>query len=125
MTAEKNNRFSLEELPLHLIMEIFTSGQLSASDFASAEISSRMFRNSHEMFPQKFRSMIDFAAFSLCAAHPLFASLSPNSRTDLLDRCHGNWKMVLRFLQSIEQSSGTVTTSSGNVQSRFLYSNSP
>ncbi|MQL88628.1 hypothetical protein Taro_021201 [Colocasia esculenta] len=116
MMAERNRCISIEELPLHLIMEILSSGRLGAADLACLETSCRMFRGSHDMFPHKFRSMVEFAAFTLCRAQPVFASLPPSARRDLLDRCGGNWKKVLRFLQSVEQSSGTVATSAGNMQ---------
>lgn len=72
------------------------------------------------MLPQKFRTMVEFVAFTLCGAQPVFTSLPPDSRRDLLDRCDGNWKKVLRFLQSVEQSFGTVATSAGNVESYIL-----
>ncbi|CAA6655671.1 unnamed protein product [Spirodela intermedia] len=87
-------------------MEILCSGRLGAADLACLETSCRMFRGSHEIFPKKFRSVVEFVAFTLCGDQP----------RDLLDRCDGNWKKVLRFLQSLEQSSGTVATSSGNMQ---------
>jgi hypothetical protein len=46
--------------------------------------------------------------------------MGPAARGELLERCGGSWKKVLRFLQSVEQSSGTVHTSSGNVRISLL-----
>ncbi|XP_078427428.1 regulator of chromosome condensation (RCC1) family protein isoform X2 [Wolffia australiana] len=115
MAAERSRSVSIEELPLHLITEIISSGCLSAADLASLEISGRIFREIHDVFPHKFRSMIEFAAFDRCAAHPLFSSLPSNSRSEILDRSDGNWKKVLRFLQALEQSSGAAATSAGKI----------
>ncbi|XP_077241741.1 regulator of chromosome condensation (RCC1) family protein [Tasmannia lanceolata] len=114
--ADRHRSISIEELPSHLILEILNSGRLSAVDLACLEKSCRIFRGSHEMYPHKFRSMPEFVAFRLCSAHSIFVSLPSDSQKELLDRCGGNWKRVLRFLQSVEQSSGTVETSSGNMQ---------
>jgi len=113
--ADRGRTFSIEELPAHLILEILSSGKLSSSDLACLETTCRMFRGSQGTYPNKFRSMIEFAAFHLCKAHSIFSSLPLNSRKDLVDRCGGCWKKVLRFLQSVEQSAGTVETSAGNV----------
>ncbi|XP_072987460.1 ultraviolet-B receptor UVR8 isoform X1 [Typha latifolia] len=114
--AEKNRAFSIEELPTHLILEVLSSGRLGAADLASLESTCKLFRGRHGIFPNKFRSMVDFAAFHVCESHTVFACLPPNARGDLVERCGGNWKKVLRFLQSVEQSSGTVETSAGNMQ---------
>ncbi|XP_058082058.1 ultraviolet-B receptor UVR8 isoform X2 [Magnolia sinica] len=114
--ADRERSFSIEELPSHLILEILTSGRLSAADLACLEKTSRIFGGSHGLYPHKFRSMAEFAAFHLCGAHSIFGSLPMNARMELLDRCSGNWKRVLRFLQSVEQSSGMVETSAGNMQ---------
>ncbi|KAG0447086.1 hypothetical protein HPP92_028532 [Vanilla planifolia] len=58
--------------------------------------------------------MTEFAAFHLCENHLIFSQLPPHARKNLVERCCGNWKKVLRFLQSVEQSTGTVNTSAGN-----------
>jgi alpha-tubulin suppressor-like RCC1 family protein len=39
-----------------------------------------------------------------------------NAQKELFDRCDGNWKRILKFLQSVEQSSDMVETSTGNMQ---------
>ncbi|KAI3457479.1 hypothetical protein Pfo_014142 [Paulownia fortunei] len=105
---------SIDDLPLHLILEILTSGRLSAVDLVCLELTSRTFWASHGLFPKKFRSLVDFAAFRLCGLHPIYSSLQDIARNELYNRCNGNWKRVLRFLQSVEQSSDMVQTSAGN-----------
>lgn len=110
----------VEDLPLHLVLDILTSGRLSAVDLVCLELTSRTFRGNHGFFPKNFRSLVDFAAFQLCGLHPIYASLHSASQKQALDRCNGNWKRLLRFLQSVEQSSDVVQTSSGNVLSIFF-----
>ncbi|GLT83366.1 hypothetical protein SLE2022_016590 [Rubroshorea leprosula] len=107
---------SIEELPSHLVLEILTSGRLSAVDLVCLELTSRMFGGSQAMYPLKFRSLADFAAFQLCASHGIFVGMSLTAQKELFDRCNGNWKRVLRFLQSVLQSSAMVETSAGNMQ---------
>ncbi|GJN07527.1 hypothetical protein PR202_ga25365 [Eleusine coracana subsp. coracana] len=105
MAGEKAPRaFSIEELPGHLVGEVLTSGRLAAADLARLEATCRA-----------LRPLAEFAASKLCAARTSFAAIGPAARAELLDRCGGSWKKVLRFLQSVEQSSDTVHTSSGNV----------
>ncbi|XP_058218304.1 ultraviolet-B receptor UVR8 isoform X1 [Rhododendron vialii] len=106
---------SIEDLPSHLIVEILSCGKLSVVDLVCLELVSRAFRGSHHgLFPPSFRSLVDFAAFQLCGSHPIYAPMSPNARNGVFNRCRGNWKRVLRFLQSVEQSSNVVETSLGN-----------
>ncbi|XP_068645480.1 ultraviolet-B receptor UVR8 isoform X1 [Aristolochia californica] len=112
--ADRNRSFSIEELPSHLILDILTSGCLCAADLASLESSCRMFRGCHGLYPLKYPSMAEFAAFELCKAHSIFSCLPPNAQKELFDRCGGIWKRVLRFLQSVERSCGIVETSAGN-----------
>ncbi|XP_058218305.1 ultraviolet-B receptor UVR8 isoform X2 [Rhododendron vialii] len=110
---------SIEDLPSHLIVEILSCGKLSVVDLVCLELVSRAFRGSHHgLFPPSFRSLVDFAAFQLCGSHPIYAPMSPNARNGVFNRCRGNWKRVLRFLQSVEQSSNVVETSLGNMQIR-------
>ena len=105
MAGEKASRaFSIEELPGHLVGEVLTSGRLAAADLARLEATCRA-----------LRPLAEFAASKLCVARAAFAAMGPAARGDLLERCGGSWKKVLRFLQSVEQSSGTVATSSGSV----------
>jgi hypothetical protein len=105
MAGEKAPRaFSIEELPGHLIGEVLTSGGLAAADLARLEATCRA-----------LRPLAEYAASKLCAARAAFAAMGPAARGELLERCGGSWKKVLRFLQSVEQSSGTVETSSGSV----------
>ncbi|KAL5977698.1 hypothetical protein ACLOJK_039226 [Asimina triloba] len=113
--ADCERLFSIEELPSYLILEILTSGRLSSVDLACLEKTSRIFTSTLGLVPHTFRSLAEFAAVQLCEAHLIFAALPGNARTELLDRCGGNWKKVLRFLQSVEQASGMVETSAGNV----------
>lgn len=106
MAGEKSPRaFSMEELPGHLIGEVLTSGRLAAADLARLELTCRA-----------LRPLAEHAASRLCVARTAFAVLGPADRGELLTRCGGSWKKVLRFLQSVEQSSDTVETSSGNMQ---------
>lgn len=107
---------SIEDLPSHLILEILTSGRLGAVDLACLELTSRTFGGSHGLYPHKFWSLVDFVAFQLCVSNTMFAWMSRNAQGELFDRCNGNWKRVLRFLQSVEQSSEMVETSAGNMQ---------
>ncbi|KAL0362702.1 UNVERIFIED_CONTAM: Ultraviolet-B receptor UVR8 [Sesamum calycinum] len=107
---------TMDDLPLHLILEILTSGRLSAADLVCLELTSRTFWGSHGLFSEKFRSLVDFAAFRLCGSHPIYSSLRNNAQSELYNRCNGNWKRVLRFLQSVEQSSHMVETAAGNMQ---------
>ncbi|KAL3820955.1 hypothetical protein ACJIZ3_006860 [Penstemon smallii] len=106
----------MDDLPLHLVLDILTSGRLSAVDLVCLELTSKIFRASDGLFTHKFRSLVDFAAFKLCQLHPIYISLRDNPRNELFDRCNGNWKRMLRFLQSVEQSSQMVQTSAGNMQ---------
>lgn len=113
---------SIEELPSHLILEILCSGKLSAIDLVCLEFTSKTFgASNHGFYPFKFKSLIDFAAFQLCASNATYSMMGLNSQRELYDRCGGNWKRVLRFLQSVEQSSDMVDTSSGNVLFCSLY----
>lgn len=113
---------SMEELPSHLILEILCLGRLSAIDLVCLELTSKTFGGYHHglLYPFKFKSLIDFAAFQLCASHAIYSRIGLNSQRELYDRCGGNWKRVLRFLQSVEQSSEMVETSSGNVLCHYI-----
>ena len=113
--ADRCNTFSIEELPSHLMLEILSCGRLSAVDLVCVELSSRVFGISQGLYPLKFRSLVDLAAYQLCSSHPIYGPLSVESREELFDRCGANWKRVLRVLQSVEQASHIVETSAGNV----------
>lgn len=106
---------SMEDLPVHLILEILMSGRLAVIDLISLELTSRTFRGTHGLFPKKFKSLVDYAAFQLCGLSSIYASLHCNAQEELLKRCNGNWKRLLRFLMAVEQSSDMVETSAGNV----------
>lgn len=113
--TERYRPVSIDELPSHLILEILSSGRLSAVDLVCLELTSRTFGGSQGLYPKKFRSLVDLAAFQLCVSHSIYSRLSRNAQRELRDRCGGNWKRVLRFLLSVEQSSDIVETSAGNV----------
>ena len=115
---------SLADLPLHLILEILTSGPLRAVDLVSLELTSRTFRANARLDTrfQSNSSLVNFAAFQLCWSHPLYSSMHLEERKALFDKTEGNWKRVLRFLQSVDQSSDMVETSAGNVLSPLHYS---
>ncbi|KAK8579216.1 hypothetical protein V6N12_069545 [Hibiscus sabdariffa] len=115
--ADRIRSFSIDDLPSHLILEILTSGkQLSAVDLVSLELTSRTFWGSLGVYPTKCRSLVDLAACQLCTTHGIYTGMSCSSQRDVFERCDGNWKRVLRFLQSVEQSSDMVRTSAGNMQ---------
>ncbi|KAJ4836168.1 hypothetical protein Tsubulata_004977 [Turnera subulata] len=115
--ADRYRLVSMEELPSHLILEILTTGRLSAVDLVCLELTSRTFGGSHELFyPHKFRSLVDFAAYQLCLSHSVHYGMAQNAQKELFDRCGGNWKRVLRFLQAVEESSGIVRTSACSIQ---------
>ncbi|KAK8676874.1 hypothetical protein V6N13_142434 [Hibiscus sabdariffa] len=110
--ADRIRSFSIDDLPSHLILEILTSGkQLSAVDLVSLELTSRTFWGSLGVYPTKCRSLVDLAACQLCTTHGIYTGMSCSSQRDVFERCDGNWKRVLRFLQSVEQSSDMVRTS--------------
>lgn len=116
--GDKFRPISLEDLPLHLILEILTSGPLRAVDLVSLELTSRTFRANARLDTrfQSNSSLVNFAAFQLCWSHPLYSSMHLEERKALFDKTEGNWKRVLRFLQSVDQSSDMVETSAGNMQ---------
>ncbi|XP_071725884.1 ultraviolet-B receptor UVR8 [Rutidosis leptorrhynchoides] len=108
-----------DDLPLHLILEILTSGGgLGGVDLVCLELSNKLFGGKHGLVSQNSKSLAEFAAFQSCGSHPVYVSLSHRAQDELLGRCGGNWKRVLRFLQSVHQSSDVVQTSSGNMQIR-------
>ncbi|KAK8691276.1 hypothetical protein V6N13_074791 [Hibiscus sabdariffa] len=110
--ADRIRSFSIDDLPSHLILEILTSGkQLSAVDLVSLELTSRTFGGSFGVYPTKCRSLVDLAAFQLCTMNGIYTGMSCSCQRDVFERCDGNWKRVLRFLQSVEQSSDMVRTS--------------
>lgn len=113
--ADRNWLISFEDLPSHLILEVLTSGRLSAVDLLSLELTSKVFGGSHGFYPLKFRSLADYAASQLCCKHPLYVGMGLTTQKELFANCEGNWKRLLRFLQSVEQSSDMVETSAGNV----------
>ncbi|KZV23215.1 hypothetical protein F511_05054 [Dorcoceras hygrometricum] len=104
---------SMDDLPVHLILEILASGRLSAADLVCLELTSRTFCSYHGLFPHKFRSLVDFAAFRLCELNPIYVSMRDRARDELFNRCGRNWKLTLRFLQSVEQSTDMVQTLAG------------
>ncbi|XP_074290466.1 ultraviolet-B receptor UVR8-like [Silene latifolia] len=105
---------SINELPSHIVLDILTCGRLSALDLVCVELSSSIFVKCQGLYPFKFRSLVDMAASQLCVSDPVFDSMSADAKKELFDRCGGNWKRVLRFLQSVQQASDNVDTSLGN-----------
>ncbi|WZZ29099.1 hypothetical protein YC2023_012500 [Brassica napus] len=115
--AERNWLVSLEDLPSHLILEVLTSRRLNAVDLLSLELTSKVFGGSSGLsYPLKFRSLVDYAASQLCSVHPVYVGMGLTTQKELFANCEGNWKRLLRFLQSVEQSSDMVQTSAGNMQ---------
>jgi hypothetical protein len=107
----------MENLPSHLIAEILSSGRLGVADLARVEAACRIFRSKgHVAFAGgEFVSLVEYAAYRICENHEIFALLSQGAKLALVERCGGSWKKALRFLKSVEGSSGTVETASGNV----------
>ncbi|KAL9263275.1 Ultraviolet-B receptor UVR8-like protein [Drosera capensis] len=99
---DQGGAMSVDELPWHVILGILTSGRLSALDLVCLELTSRAFGG--------------IQAFQLCGLHRIYASMSSDAKEALLGKCNGNWKRVLRFLQSVEEANGIVHTSAGNMQ---------
>ncbi|KAG6532524.1 ultraviolet-B receptor UVR8-like [Zingiber officinale] len=116
MADNSGRPFCIGDLPAHLILEILSSGQLCASDLACFETTCRMFSGVHALEPIQFLSIVEFAACRHCEDNSIFSSLPPDARSKLLRRCGDNWKKVLRFLQSVEQSFSSVKTSAGEMQ---------
>ncbi|CAN1243199.1 Ultraviolet-B receptor UVR8 [Linum perenne] len=114
--ADRYSLVSLEDLPSHLILDILTAGRLNAVDLVSLELTSSIFGRSPCLYPQKFRSLVDFAAFQLCISTTVYRGMELIFQKQLFERCGGNWKRLLRFLQAVEESSGMVDTSAGNMQ---------
>lgn len=111
------HRSGFEELPSHLIIDILCSGRLSAVDLVHLELTSRIFGGNHgPLYPLKFQTLVDFVACQLCRSHPMYAMMAISVQKELFGRCNGNWKRVLRFLQSVEQSSDVVETAAGNMK---------
>ncbi|KAJ1694782.1 hypothetical protein LUZ63_011480 [Rhynchospora breviuscula] len=108
----------MEDLPSHLISEILSSGRLGPADLARVEATCRMFRSGGHvaLAGGEFASLVEYAAHRICQNHEMFVSLSQETKVALLERCGGIWKKALRFLKSVEGSSGTVETASGNMQ---------
>ncbi|XP_050218366.1 ultraviolet-B receptor UVR8 isoform X2 [Mercurialis annua] len=114
--ADRFRLVPFDELPSHLILEILMTGRLSAIDLVCLELTSKTFGGSHGLYPHKFKSLVDFAAFQLCVSNAVYNGMPRNAQKELFDRCGENWKRVLRFVQGVEESSGMVETSSGNMQ---------
>lgn len=112
--GDQKNLANIDDLPLHLILEILTCG-LGGVDLVCLELSCKLFRDGYELVPVNFKSLGEFAAFRLCGSNSVFVGLSDGAKDELLARCGGCWKRVLRFLQSVNGSSDVVQTYSGNM----------
>lgn len=106
---------SMELLPAHIIHNILFEGGLGPIDLASLEATCYMFRAAAGFEPCRFKSIAELAARHSCHRQPLFLRMPRHARLQLLARCDGNWKLVLRFLQALEQASqGGVATSTSH-----------
>lgn len=106
---------SIELLPAHIIHYILFEGGLGPIDLASLEATCYMFRAAAGFEPCRFKSIAELAARHSCHRQPLFLRMPRHARLQLLARCDGNWKLVLRFLQALEQASqGGVATSTSH-----------
>ncbi|XP_056862267.1 uncharacterized protein LOC108833521 [Raphanus sativus] len=85
------------------------SGRLNAVDILSSELTSKVFGGSYGLlYPFKFRSLDDYAVSQLCSVQPVYVGIGLTTQKELFANCEGNWKRLLRFLQSVEQSSDMV-----------------
>ncbi|KAK9006067.1 hypothetical protein V6N11_035116 [Hibiscus sabdariffa] len=83
--ADRNRPFSIEDLPSHLILEILTSGKrLTAADLVSLELTSRTFGGNHGVYPTKFRSLVDLAAFQLCTTNGIYIGMSCSNQREAI-----------------------------------------
>ncbi|KAG2246348.1 hypothetical protein Bca52824_085976 [Brassica carinata] len=93
--VERNWLVSLEDLPSHLILEVLTSGRLTAVDLLSLELTSKVFGGSSGLlYPLKFRSLADYAASQLCSVHPVYVGMGLATQKELFANCEGNWKRL-------------------------------
>jgi hypothetical protein len=105
----------MELLPAHIIHNILFEGGLGPIDLASLEATCYMFRAAAGFEPCRFKSIAELAARHSCHRQPLFLHMPRHARLQLLARCDGNWKLVLRFLQALVQASqGGVATSTSH-----------
>jgi hypothetical protein len=106
---------SIELLPAHIIHNILFEGGLGPIDLASLEATCYMFRAAAGFEPCRFKSIAELAARHSCHRQPLFLRMPRHARLQVLARCDGNWKLVLHFLQALEQASqGGVATSTSD-----------
>ncbi|XP_039061088.1 ultraviolet-B receptor UVR8-like isoform X2 [Hibiscus syriacus] len=123
--ADRNRSFPIDDLPSHLILEILTSGKRSSAvDLVSLELTSRTFGGSHGVYPTKCRSLVDLAAFQLCTTNETYIGMSCSNQRSAFERCDGNWKRVLRFLQSVEQSSDIMQITIGRYHTLLIRNSS-
>ncbi|CAM6112493.1 unnamed protein product [Calypogeia fissa] len=106
----------LDELPNHLLHRILQVGDLEAVDLAMLEMSCYTFRAAGGIEPYRFKSMTENAALLYCQSDPLFVRLPPTLQAQLINRCRGNRKLVMRFLQATHQAANGVCTPHGQVQ---------
>ncbi|KAK8996694.1 hypothetical protein V6N11_081959 [Hibiscus sabdariffa] len=77
----------VQDLPSHLILEILTSGKrLTAADLVSLELTSRTFGGNHGVYPTKFRSLVDLAAFQLCTTNGIYIGMSCSNQREWSNR---------------------------------------
>ncbi|KAL3687750.1 hypothetical protein R1sor_014059 [Riccia sorocarpa] len=111
-----NGGFGLDQLPNHLLQKILQLGDLGAADLASLEVSCYTFRAPLGLGPIRFKSMTENVAYQACQSDGLFRRLPQVKQSQLVNRCQGNWKWVLRFLKAFHQAASGVSTTDGNVQ---------
>ncbi|CAM6029517.1 unnamed protein product [Sphagnum balticum] len=106
---------SIELLPVHIIHNILFEGGFGSIDLASLEATCYMFWADAGFEPCIFKSIAELAARHSCHMQLLFLHMPHHARLQLLARCDGNWKLVLRFLQALQQASqGGVATSTSH-----------
>lgn len=95
-----------EALPPYILQKILFNGKLEALDLANLEVSSYMFRAASGIEPYRFKSITELAAHHMCQKLPLFQYMPGRARSELLAKCEGNWKLILRFLRALQQPAG-------------------
>lgn len=104
----------LSSLPAHILHDLLLRSHhlLTAQDLASLEASCYCFRQAFHLPPYRFKSLPEMVAMHMCSHHP-YLSLPPLRLSQLLARCHGSWKLALRFLDSLSLATRFPSLSAG------------
>lgn len=113
--AEKRRIHSLEELPAHLLEDILSKEKLSAIDLVSLEASYYKFWASYGNGHGFVTYRGGLKSTHSCLANRMFLAMLLDLQTELVNRCRGNWKLFLRFLQSMHQAFTSMDTPKDNL----------